>query len=63
VGGAWFVEVALMSAEGAALSSPAAGAAGSDDCEGGLDASMLCSCLCRVVSYAWILKAWWRRLQ
>ena len=52
-----------MSAEGAALSSPAAGAAGSDDCEGGLDASMLCSCLCRVVSYAWILKAWWRRLQ
>ena len=64
MGRAWFVRVALMSADGAALSSSAARAAGSDGREGGLvDVSMLCWRLCGVVSYAWILKAWWRRLQ
>lgn len=51
VGGAWFVEVTLMSVEGAVTSSPADGTAGTDVCDGRIDVSMLCWCLCRVVSY------------
>jgi hypothetical protein len=42
VGGAWSIEVVVvMRMDGAMLSSPSAGAAGSDDCEEGLEVSML----------------------